>query len=818
MRLEDEFKKLAKESEGTVEVDISYDIISHVSKQLYSNPRKAIEELVCNSYDAGASKCWVRTPKHKDDFLCVLDNGVSMDFAGLKNLWKVAVSPKESLGQDRTDNDRMQIGKFGVGKLAAYSLGNRLTHVATTGGVTRIVSVGQTQIKDCSGGQKPAFMVYKLPEETARKALQTYFSDLPKPWEEGFKTWTMAIVDEIDPGVSGSLKLGFLRRMIRNALPVSSRFLVYLDGVSIPKRQIQPDKILVRIDVDDQAFRERLEKTLEAYWRTYLALGEDKEVPSEYYKCEAIKIPDPESVRDSIQALNVPKLGPLSGYAIVAKDTLTTESLQERGYRDNGFCIHVRGRQINPEDELFGITQRTHLYWRRFLAEVEIPSLDGALLVQRNFVSEGRVESQIAREVLKELFNEARNRAEAIEEAGEYVPPPFGARMHVLSPFISPLAIRGLAGGELSGQIVDVKVDFVALGEGGPPCTFDAKGNVFLVNEDHPLIASLDEKGEKVKQLRHVLAEVIAGTLMESGYLRSQRVPEGLIQECGAIVDDALRSAVGYLADPAERHIREIEEASYVGGKRFEMAVVRVFRDLRLSADRRGQPEEPDAIITLPRAGQKNLLISVEAKGSKGVVTHAELHSKTVDRQRKEAGCDKAIAIAREYVQEGIGGKKSALVRETQSELPLITTRAIAKILRLHKKRPFTNDKIEKILTTWIPPSDLEAFIESVWKELPEPGLLRDIISVAWEIQKRDENNPPDPGMIVADERIRCRGIKRAVVERVVEAVEITTHMVLIRDPISKAFELLSDPETILETMQRSADEANEGVDRKIRN
>ncbi len=41
--------KGAKEAE--VEVDISYDIIRHVSAQLYTNPRKAIEELVCNSFN-----------------------------------------------------------------------------------------------------------------------------------------------------------------------------------------------------------------------------------------------------------------------------------------------------------------------------------------------------------------------------------------------------------------------------------------------------------------------------------------------------------------------------------------------------------------------------------------------------------------------------------------------------------------------------------------------------------------------------------------------------------------------------------------------
>src|SRR5262245_13687897 len=112
-------------TEGKVHVGISYDIIRQLSSQLYTNPRKAIEELVCNSYDAGATECHVRVPKEKSEALVVLDNGESMDFDGLRDLWMVAKSPKATASGERIDNNRLQIGKFGVGKLAAYSLGKR---------------------------------------------------------------------------------------------------------------------------------------------------------------------------------------------------------------------------------------------------------------------------------------------------------------------------------------------------------------------------------------------------------------------------------------------------------------------------------------------------------------------------------------------------------------------------------------------------------------------------------------------------------------------------------------------------------------------
>jgi Histidine kinase-, DNA gyrase B-, and HSP90-like ATPase len=138
-----------------------YDIIRQFSQQLYTNPRKAIEELICNSYDAGAKECWVKLPKASNEPLYVLDNGTSMDLDGLRDLWKVAVSPKVHNGQARIEHGRKQIGKFGVGKLAAFALGGRLAHVACVKDTVRIISVGQSEIREQQGGKPPTFNVYK---------------------------------------------------------------------------------------------------------------------------------------------------------------------------------------------------------------------------------------------------------------------------------------------------------------------------------------------------------------------------------------------------------------------------------------------------------------------------------------------------------------------------------------------------------------------------------------------------------------------------------------------------------------------------------
>src|SRR3984885_10566806 len=109
-----------------IPVEISYRIIELFSAGLYSSPNKAFEELVSNSYDAGASKVSVFVPLDKtlqNSVLWVCDNGESMNKDGLKQFWKIGSSNKRI----NENTERLIIGKFGIGKLATYILTNKLT-------------------------------------------------------------------------------------------------------------------------------------------------------------------------------------------------------------------------------------------------------------------------------------------------------------------------------------------------------------------------------------------------------------------------------------------------------------------------------------------------------------------------------------------------------------------------------------------------------------------------------------------------------------------------------------------------------------------
>ncbi len=127
--MKQDFYTIGKEK-SDIEVRISYRIIQLFSEGLYSSPNKAIEELVSNSFDAGASKVHIVLPPDliaDNATIAVIDDGFGMDDRGLREHWLIGVSNKRSLST--LPKGRKQIGKFGIGKLPTYLLAKRLTHI-----------------------------------------------------------------------------------------------------------------------------------------------------------------------------------------------------------------------------------------------------------------------------------------------------------------------------------------------------------------------------------------------------------------------------------------------------------------------------------------------------------------------------------------------------------------------------------------------------------------------------------------------------------------------------------------------------------------
>src|SRR2546426_854212 len=114
MANEPTFASIGKPTDS-IDVRLSYRIIELFSEGLYASPNKAIEELVANSFDAGAQRVQVLLSSNLHDqnaTVAVIDDGEGMDGEGLKRHWLIGISNKRHLAQ--LPRGRQQIGRFGI--------------------------------------------------------------------------------------------------------------------------------------------------------------------------------------------------------------------------------------------------------------------------------------------------------------------------------------------------------------------------------------------------------------------------------------------------------------------------------------------------------------------------------------------------------------------------------------------------------------------------------------------------------------------------------------------------------------------------------
>ena len=123
-------------------------------------PNKAIEELVANGFDAFATDVHVFIPGHfTADRVLVWDDGESMDIEGLKKLWWIAKSPKSDGARidEREGRTRKLIGKFGIGKLASYSVGGTISHLCRHNTEFYVVSVDYGEVHGRHGKEPVSY-------------------------------------------------------------------------------------------------------------------------------------------------------------------------------------------------------------------------------------------------------------------------------------------------------------------------------------------------------------------------------------------------------------------------------------------------------------------------------------------------------------------------------------------------------------------------------------------------------------------------------------------------------------------------------------
>lgn len=724
----DDLLKSKNELSGEqVVLNIDYRIIEHFSDHLYSSENKAVEELVSNGFDAQATEVYVYTPgKHISDKVAVWDNGWSMDVSGLKDLWSIASSPKEQMGRvARAEGrrDRRMIGKFGIGKLASYVVGNSILHLCHKDGRYLVVSVDYGSISRDGGHHPPSpeeqnlhtEPIYEVSEQEARSYVEGLFQETAEP--DGMSlfdedSWTLAVVDDLKVD---RLPPGRLSWVLGNGLPLRPDFNVWVDDEEVES------KLGSKADDQWDFSHGRLRGQLRKRWdqrKKEKGITEDLE----FDEAEGLDEANPE---DSVPYVEFPNLGKVWGRTRIFDDSLEKGRAAEQG-RSQGFFIIVLGRLINPNDAEFFLHPPQFGAFNRSQFELHIDELDDVLLADRKSIQEDTPHAEELRLLQKAVYLTARaelgNRDTASEEGPELpVVLPVKSRDHYRQPLVALLSAREHAPPS-EFPLSDPKIEREALGEDERISRVSTSGDGFEVNVSHPLFESLDSElggTSKKSRLFHEWYDLFAvSDLLLEGYLYDSGMPLEAVDRVVAWRDELLRElARSYAIAPPEL-ARELESASYAGDDEFEEALGAVLRGMGFDANRIGGSDAEDVLLKAT-FGPDSYSLIFEAKGKKkGALEASDANVSTVESQRDDADADHAVIVAREF--QGFRRnptKQDARILKNcrrQETVSIMTVEAVNRLLKVVREFQYPLDDLFRVFAEIEPPQEKLERIEKL--------------------------------------------------------------------------------------------------------
>ena len=734
-----------------IPVPLNYDIIRLFSEGLYRSPHKAIEELVSNGYDAGAQRVHVLLPEEPGDVtdslapLWVIDDGHGMDADGFRQLWRVAESNKNG----SSPNGRAPIGQFGIGKLAAYVLAWKLTHVSRVAGRLLLTSmnfhdvVGLRQSDDSAPVR---ISLREVDEAEAKSLLAEIETRDPAAWSLMFDrqqqrhTWTAAALSDLKE-LYHKLSAGRLRWVLSTGLPLHTDFGIRLNGerVRSSKETLPEIKTIV--------------------------LGGDGDTVAAGLA----------GVERSNGGVNLPRIGKVSGRARICGRQLSTGKSGEVG-RSHGFFIRVRGRVINLEDELFGLEALNHAAWSRFALEVDADGLRKHLLSSREGVRDSD-DIRLFRDYLRGIFNACRAAYETWDrkqveglDIGQLLSE--APSVHVTEPLFRSVrntvetgaesfyieAPAGVPEDDRTGwletcesAIAEAPFDrttFEKHGPNAPALRYDPVTRRLMVNADHPFIDKLTN-GDKQRNPARLFASsevLLEGQLQDHGIDRTATT--GFLRDR----DRVLRLAAGEAPPTGAEVVRRLKAATR-DSVALERAVGAAFRALGFMYERKGGAASgPDGILDA-RLGRHREALSdyrlvYDAKQSNQPAVPADkIDLAGLDSFRRQAEADFGFFIATAYAAEADDKgtlNQKILADEAYRSLTLLKVEHLHRLVWLHYRHGVTLTELRSLFEKARTTSQVDAWIGSLQEKLQRSQIpIRDLLD-GLEREKSDPMATPN--------------------------------------------------------------------------
>ena len=634
-----------------VVMHVDYQIIEHFSEHLYKSPNKAIEELVANGFDAFATEVQIFTPgPYTANRVIVWDNGESMDVEGLKKLWWIARSPKANGHriEERNGNTRKLIGKFGIGKLASYSVGQVISHVCRHQGDYYLVSIDYADVR--GHGDKPPVSsenpvhapIVRLGASQATDLVGGLFDVAPPTMGQmlGEASWTFAVIERLKVE---DLPQGRLMWVLGNGMPLRPDFGVMVNG------KVVASKLTKKANTNWDFGSEEVMKAIGARWADALkhgTVGSDVECDSEVGL-------DPADPGARVPFCRFAQLGQVWGQIRLFDETLLSFRTDDHG-RSHGFFLMVRGRLVNPDDDQFLLPDPSFQTFYRSQFIIHADDLDGKLLADRQGLREEDDVRQELELLQRALAAVARGRIETRDDERETSRSttailPVGSRLYYRDP-LNALLLREKIERVSNFDPAAVKVERKPLGEGRPIAEVALEDSAFHVNSLHPYYVAVEKRAGRSRAAREFFRTfdlfAISERLLE-GHLLDIGIGERYVGE----VVDWREGLFKHLAASYERGSQVVEEmhrVSHVGGRAFEKALRDVFADMGFVAQQDGKSGRKDVLV-VAAVGPESYKFTVEAKGSRNPISNDDADVSAAASHRDQVSAEHAVVVAREF-------------------------------------------------------------------------------------------------------------------------------------------------------------------------
>lgn len=763
-----------------IPVEISYEIIRLFSEGLYQSPQKAIEELVSNSYDADATAAHVLLPRPADEgnerlpTLWVIDDGTGMDEGGFFQLWRVADSQKANV--DPSQVTRPPIGQFGIGKLAAYVLAWRMTHVSKVNGVIHSTSMNFRALQGIHQYEthKPFDLtLYTLTEDEAKLALKDVETRDPQAWAVLFgpdaaSSWTAAGLSDFKD-LYTRLSAGRLEWVLRTGLPLHANFSMWLDGTQLSSSKEQLEEIT-----------------------SYTIGGVDS-------------VADNLGLSSNSAGIAIPGIaGNITGKATIYEKRLT-EGKSDQYSRSHGFFVRVRGRIINLEDELFGLDALNHAAWSRFSMEITADGLRDHLLSSREGVRESAPIDTL-RKYLHGVFNVCRKAYDDwcekqlagmdIEQLLRDAPSLFvteplasGVRdvvesqresYYVSQPEIADQDQPDAWLRSFESDIAQVpisRVDFENTGKYDRALHYLPDTRTLIINTDHPYVDKLVSGGrDRGAATLFGSAELLLDVLLQEQGLSIGRRFDLLEDR-----DRTLRLLAGESPSTAAEVLRLLDVANQ-NETALERAVGAAFQVLGFEYERRGGNAEGCDGVLYARLGRGSTQLAdyklvYDAKQTSSPSVPADkINLSSLEDFREREDAQYGFFIASEYAaQMDRDGKLNRAMKKARSgknpqPVTLLRISDLRKLVELHYRYGVTLTRLGALfreahtvpeVTKWI--AELETELGTLEPQVPLQRLLEGL-----ERAKGDQKAPPTVYAV----RVEDPELSQFEPERLVAALE----------------------------------------------